>query len=57
MQTTFKTIRLKHGQDWAVILTTQEGDDHQIGGFNTACEAQSWVERETGQTLLEAMSA
>jgi hypothetical protein len=57
MQTTFKTIRLKHGQDWAVILTTQEGDDHQIGGFNTACEAQNWVERETGQTLLEAMSA
>ena len=57
MQTTFKTIRLKHGQDWTVILTTQEGDDHQIGGFNSAFEAQNWVERETGQTVIHAIAA
>ncbi len=57
MQTHFKTIRLKHGQDWTVILTTLEGDDHQIGGFNTASEAQDWVERETGQTLLHSIAA
>jgi hypothetical protein len=49
MQTNFKTIRIKAGDSWAVVLTTHEGDDHQIGGFQTADEARLWAERETGQ--------
>jgi hypothetical protein len=49
MQTKFKTVRIKAGESWAVVLTTQEGYDHQISGFQTADEARSWAERETGQ--------
>jgi hypothetical protein len=51
MQMKFKTISLKAGDSWAVVLTTPEGHDHQIAGFQTADEARIWVERETGQIL------
>ncbi len=51
MQTAFKAIRLRAGQTWAVVLTTQEGDDHQINGFGSAAEACAWIQRETGQTV------
>ena len=51
MQMKFKAIRLKAGENWSVVLTTPEGEDHQIAGFATAEEARSWIERETGQSV------
>ncbi len=51
MATPFKAIRLQAGQTWAVVLTTQEGDDHRIDGFGSAAEACAWIEGETGQRL------
>jgi hypothetical protein len=56
MQTTFKSVTLRVGATWAVVLTTNEGDDHQIDGFATAEDARSWAERETGQTLSTAFA-
>jgi hypothetical protein len=56
MQTTFKSVTLRAGTKWAVVLTTNEGDDHQIDGFATAEDARNWAERETGQSL-PAMAA
>ena len=57
MLTTFKAIRLNPGDSWAVVLTTLEGHDHRIDGFHSPEEAQSWVERETGQRLITACAA
>jgi hypothetical protein len=51
MQVRFKAVTLRAGANWAVVLTTNEGDDHQIDGFATAEDARTWAERETGQTL------
>jgi hypothetical protein len=51
MLVTFKAVTLRAGANWAVVLTTNEGDDHRIDGFETAEDARCWVERETGQTL------
>ncbi len=57
MLTKFKAIRINPGENWAVVLTTLEGDDHRIDGFHSPEEAQSWVERETGQRLITAWAA
>ncbi len=51
VQSVFKAIRLQATRSWAVVLTTQEGDDHWIDGFGSAAEARSWIERETGQIV------
>jgi hypothetical protein len=53
MQTFFKTIRLKAGANWTVVLTTPEGADHEIDGFQTVAHAQAWIARETGQSVSE----
>jgi hypothetical protein len=54
MQTRFKAVTLRAGANWAVVLTTTEGDDHQIDGFATADDARRWAERETGQNVAGA---
>ena len=51
LQSVFKAVSLKQGRSWAVILTTKEGADHEIDGFESAAAARAWIEGEIGQTL------
>ena len=51
MHSVFKTISLKPSAKWAVVLTTREGADHEIDGFDSAAQARDWIENETGQKL------
>ena len=51
MNRLFKAISLKAGATWAVVLTTQEGADHEIDGFDSAAQARDWIEGETGRKL------
>ena len=44
----FKAVKLQRGTDWAIVLTTPEGDDHTIPGFSTAADAETWSLREIG---------
>ena len=51
MQMMFKAIQVRPGSSWVVVLTTPEGDSHEIDGFQTAADACGWIERETGQRV------
>jgi len=51
VNTVFKAVSLKESSTWAVVLTTKEGADHEIGGFASASAARAWIERETGNSL------
>jgi hypothetical protein len=58
MLTTFKAIALKKTEktaSWTVVLTTPEGDHHEIPGFETETDARYWAQRETGQAPSEIL--